>query len=143
MINIYKYVHGIYDVSANYIDYSIWARVHQNQRSPAENPGAASLRQAFFSIRIVDLWNSLTEHVVLAPSMNAFKSRLDKHWSHVPFLYNYRDYQGFLTGRMRTTNQITENLLEQSIGNCAWSTEEDMYMYVWKNKQDRPSCLVA
>ena len=39
--------------------------------------------------------------------------------SHVPFLYNYREYQGFLTGHMRPTNQTTENLLEQSIGNCA------------------------
>ena len=29
---------------------------------------------------VVNIWNSLPKHVVLAESTNSFKSRLDNHW---------------------------------------------------------------
>ena len=37
-------------------------------------------RQNFFSQRVIDYWNALSEYVVKAPSTNSFKARLDKHW---------------------------------------------------------------
>ena len=36
------------------------------------------MRQHFFSLPVTDMWNSLPEDIVDAPSMNAFKNRLDK-----------------------------------------------------------------
>ena len=39
-----------------------------------------SVRRNFFSVRVVNDWNSLPESVVSAPTVNAFKSRLDRHW---------------------------------------------------------------
>ena len=36
-----------------------------------------NVRRNFFSIRIIEKWNSLTEHEVSAPSTSAFKSRYD------------------------------------------------------------------
>ena len=46
-------------------------------------PAAARvLRHNFFSVRIVNPWNSLPEQVVTATSINTFKNRLDKHWQH-------------------------------------------------------------
>ena len=38
------------------------------------------LRQTSFCCRIVPLWNGLPSEVVTAPSVNAFKNRLDFHW---------------------------------------------------------------
>ena len=38
------------------------------------------VRHNYFSIRVVSKWNSLPDSVVSAPSLNAFKNRLDKHW---------------------------------------------------------------
>lgn len=38
------------------------------------------VRRNSFSQRVVNTWNNLPEHVVSAPSINAFKSRLNKHW---------------------------------------------------------------
>ena len=38
------------------------------------------LRASSFSQRIVHDWNSLPESVVSAPTLNAFKSRLDRFW---------------------------------------------------------------
>ncbi len=104
-----KYVHGIYKVSA--IERSDFTKTRGHQLKLKKTWTHHRLCQAFFSTWIVDLWNSLPEQVVMAPAMNSFKSRLDNHWSHVPFLYNYRDYQGFLTGRMRTTNQTANSLM--------------------------------
>ena len=37
-----------------------------------------NLRRNLFSCRVVDKWNSLTEHEVTAPSTASFKARYDK-----------------------------------------------------------------
>ena len=42
------------------------------------------IRANFFSNRVVDVWNSLPESVVQAPSLNCFKSRLNKYWHNHP-----------------------------------------------------------
>ena len=42
-------------------------------------------RRNFLSIRAVNNWNNLPCHVVSAPSLNAFKSRLDIHWKAIRF----------------------------------------------------------
>ena len=39
-----------------------------------------TVRQNFFSLRIVNEWNKLPQDVVEAPSTNTFKNRLDRHW---------------------------------------------------------------
>ena len=38
-----------------------------------------SIRQNVFSLRIANLWNSLPENVVEAPSTDTFKNRFDRH----------------------------------------------------------------
>ena len=40
-----------------------------------------TLRQNFFSIRVINEWNKLPQSVIEAPYVNAFKNRLDKYWS--------------------------------------------------------------
>ena len=38
--------------------------------------------ERIFSVRIVNIWNSLPNSVVDACTVNAFKARLDKFWQH-------------------------------------------------------------
>ena len=40
----------------------------------------------FFTARVVNLWNSIPSLVVDAPSLNCFKTRLDKFWSKTKML---------------------------------------------------------
>jgi len=40
-----------------------------------------NVRKFFFSQRVVSQWSSLPENVVIAPSTNTFKNRLDKYWT--------------------------------------------------------------
>ena len=50
---------------------------------------------SIFSARIVNIWNSLPNSVVDASTVNAFKARLDKFWSHQAVKY---DFTADLTG---------------------------------------------
>ena len=47
-----------------------------------------NVRKESFSLRVTRLWNGLPEVVVTAPSINSFKTRLDRHWSTEGLLYN-------------------------------------------------------
>ena len=40
----------------------------------------SQLRANYFSFRVVNLWNRLPSDVVSAPSVNAFKRRMDNYW---------------------------------------------------------------
>jgi len=53
------------------------------------------LRKNFFTARIVNIWNSLSNSVVDASTVNAFKARLDKLWSHQAVKF---DFTADLTG---------------------------------------------
>ncbi|XP_043198337.1 uncharacterized protein LOC122368462 [Amphibalanus amphitrite] len=48
-------------------------------RQPRVN---TQLRQVSFCSRVISAWNGLPADVVSAPSVNAFKNRLDKFWTH-------------------------------------------------------------
>jgi hypothetical protein len=51
-----------------------------------------NIRASLFSVRIVSTWNSLPDSIVTAPSVNAFKNRLDKFWANLPSLYDPECY---------------------------------------------------
>ena len=50
-------------------------------------------RQNFFSMRVVNSWNSLPELVVTAPSVNTFKGRLDAHWNDLKFVVDFPTHE--------------------------------------------------
>ena len=58
-------------------------------RQPRVN---SQLRQVSFFSRVIPSWNRLPAEVVLAPSLNAFKNRLDRHWE--SRLYGLRPCHG-------------------------------------------------
>ena len=47
-----------------------------------------NVRGSYFANRVVNLWNSLPNNVVAAPSVDSFKGRLDKHWAALPSMYD-------------------------------------------------------
>ena len=46
------------------------------------------LRSNSFSLRVIDSWNALPEHVVMAPSLNCFKSRLKVFWKNHQYKFS-------------------------------------------------------
>ncbi len=56
------------------------------------------VRKFFFTNRIVKMWNTLPSDVVNAPSVNAFKNRLDDFWKHQPVKFDYEEPYLYGTG---------------------------------------------
>ena len=81
MIETYKYTHGLYSVNSSLfvLDTATTTRGHKYKLKKLRC--CSSLRQNFFSFRVVDSWNALPPDVVNAPSLQAFKCRLDCTWS--------------------------------------------------------------
>ena len=79
MIETYKHMTGVYAVDAEYIkpDTS-FTRGHSFKLKKERS--MKNIRQQYYSNRILNSWNMLPAEVVSAPSLNAFKNRLDSHW---------------------------------------------------------------
>jgi ribonuclease P/MRP protein subunit RPP40 len=91
VIHAYKYVHGIYNVpGSRLLQKSDLSNTRGNSLKLYKGHSRLGLRSSFFSQRVVAKWNSLPEEVAAAPSMNAFKNRLDKHWRSIPFKFDYK-----------------------------------------------------
>ena len=60
-----------------------------------------NIRANSFSNRVVNVWNNLPEQVVMAPSLNAFKGRLNAHWKGHPNKFHPACYETSTTTRQR------------------------------------------
>ena len=50
------------------------------------------MRKFNFTNRVVPIWNSLSNHVVSADTVNTFKHRLDEFWLNEEAIYNYKTH---------------------------------------------------
>ena len=48
---------------------------------------ANDLRKHYFTNKVVPVWNSLPNNVVMADNINIFNNSLDKFWSSCDFVY--------------------------------------------------------
>ncbi len=83
-ITAFKIFKGLLDIDPNLFF------LHPAQRGLREQPfkvlqGASHRRRRMsaFSVRVVKCWNKLPTSVVTAPSVNAFKKRLEAVWTEV------------------------------------------------------------
>jgi len=81
MIETFKFIHNKYNVNTSWIPVQPNKITRGHSLPIAKQHCKLNIRRHAFSQRIVDNWNSLPEDVACAPTLNCFKSRLDKHWS--------------------------------------------------------------
>jgi len=87
MIEVYKYTHDFYDTPL-LLTRDNGNRTRGHSLKMKKNRWETTLRQKFFSERIVDSWNSLPENVINAASLNGFKNGLDLKWNEKRFIFN-------------------------------------------------------
>ena len=87
MIDVFKYMHGLYNTDVPLFRLSTEERTRGNTLKLTKAYARLDVRKHFFSNRIIDEWNSLPDEVVTAPSVNSFKTRLDKHWKNDALMY--------------------------------------------------------
>lgn len=90
LINTFKYLSGIYQVTPCLPPVDNSSRTRGHDKKLKKQHAHTDKRRFFFTQRVGDWWNSLPEEVVNAPSVNAFKNRLDHHFKNHPVLYDYR-----------------------------------------------------
>ena len=88
MIDVYKYVHGLYDCHKPKLNLSGVTHTRGHSLKLSKSHCKRRVRSNYFAERVVSLWNSLPEETVTAPSLNAFKARLDKFWELMPEIYD-------------------------------------------------------
>lgn len=76
MIETYKFIHGFYDCESP-LEFNSLGNTRGHQFKLKKKQCRTTLRQWFFTNRIIDTWNSLDKTVVEASTLNSFKNRLD------------------------------------------------------------------
>jgi Skp family chaperone for outer membrane proteins len=85
MIEAYKYLHGHYQVAADWLRRDLNSTTRGHPLKLKKMSFNTEIRRNSMSNRIVNNWNALPTDVVLAPSVDSFKGRLDKHWGSSKF----------------------------------------------------------
>ena len=81
MIELYRMLHGLEKIdSTKFVTISQGERTRGSSLKLYKKRCRLDVRKYFFSQRVVNVWNSLPESVVCAPSVASFKARLDKFW---------------------------------------------------------------
>ena len=91
MIDTYKILNDKYDpaVSKNLIKLSTINTTRDHPLKLEKQYARLNIRKFSFTHRIVNVWNSLPEHVITAPSIKSFEKRLDKFWENQALKFNY------------------------------------------------------
>ena len=82
VIMIYMLMNGLLKMSKDdFFQPAPTASTRGHPMKVAKPRAVSRARRNHWSIRAINDWNSLPAHVVLAPTLNSFKNRLDEHWT--------------------------------------------------------------
>jgi len=73
------------EIARNFFEFCHHDRTRGHSLKLQKNRVLTDLRRHFFSERIVNIWNSLDENVVSAPSINSLKNKLNKLYTDESF----------------------------------------------------------
>ncbi|XP_070550687.1 uncharacterized protein [Ptychodera flava] len=92
MIETFKILNGHYDEAvSNFLIRDRQVRTRGHSQKLQKHFCRLDIRKFSFTNRIVAIWNSLPDYVVIAPSVNSFEQRLDKFWTTQGIKYNYKE----------------------------------------------------
>ena len=90
MVETYKMLTGKYDEDVEkLVEKDNNARTRGHSKKLKGKRFKTDIMKFSFGNRIINIWNSLPETVISAPSLNSFKNRLDKLWIQKEMYYNY------------------------------------------------------
>jgi hypothetical protein len=98
MIEVYKILNCIYDPNITpAVLRDVNSRTRGNDLKLSKLRCKLDVRKYSFCCRVVDLWNSLPNSVVLSSSLNSFKNNLDKFWGPESVKFDFNEEMSALT----------------------------------------------
>ena len=89
LVEVYKIMNGISGVDRDeFFIISNYTASRGHSMKFAKRRHRLKFWSNSYSIRVIDSWNSLPEGVIMAHSVNCFKSRLNSHWKFHPYKFN-------------------------------------------------------
>ena len=79
MIEVYKLLTRKYSTNEELLKINRNSSTRGHHLKLEKQQFRLQIRRHFSPIRVVNPWNSLLKHVVLAPTLNTFKNRLDRY----------------------------------------------------------------
>ena len=83
MIECYKYLSGIYDVSTKFLPLDLNSTTRGHSLKLMKMAATKSCRANYFSRRINNAWNSLPDDVVTAPTLDTFKAAWTEYGANI------------------------------------------------------------
>jgi len=78
-------------LSSVHVDINLDTRTRGHIKKSVVRRCRSDVRKYSFCITITNVWNSLPDEIIPAPSVNTFKNRLDNFWAEQEvFFYNYK-----------------------------------------------------
>ena len=101
LVQVYKILHEIDRVEKDKLfTMSTYRTTRGHPMKLYKERPRLNIRANSFSNSVANTWNQLPESVVMAPSLNAFKGRLNAHWIRHPQKFNPACYEtGSTTGQ--------------------------------------------
>ena len=85
IVEVYKIMHNIDKIDKDKLfAFPAYTVTRGHKLKLAKKQHRLKIRPISFSLGVIDSWNALPEHVVMAPSLNCFKSRLNVFWKKTP-----------------------------------------------------------
>ena len=90
MIEVFKII-NIYDplTTVDMFELSTTSNTGEHSKKIKKKTSRLNVRKYTFTIRIVEIWNSLPESVIQAKTVEQFEIGLDEHWKHQECKYDF------------------------------------------------------
>jgi len=89
LIEVYKIIHDMYDRSVALELPRNVSSIRGNKYKLQKHSFHYNFRKFSFAARVVNVWNSLPDHVVDVNSLKQFETRLDKFWSNQDVMFDW------------------------------------------------------
>ena len=113
MINVYKYLNKIYGTETSILPLEQSDRTRGHQMKVKKNHTNTNTRHFFFTQRVTEGWDKLPKEIIDAPSVDAFKNRLDHNFENQPVKYNYKALDNPVSPQMHYDDVIMTMLASQ------------------------------
>ena len=87
MIEVFKFSHDFYETN-KLVDFEKAHNIRGHPFKIIKQNCKKGVRKYYFKYRVTEQWNNLPLHIVIAPSLNVIKNRLDKLWERDGVMYD-------------------------------------------------------